>query len=115
MLSDPRGRARRAGAAGRAAGVRGRSQEESRRAQCVPLPARGHLHQAEEPRPGTHRLQLQAQHQGREERASLLRPVAPSRAQSELKRRLSTKKSKKKAHGSHSLSCFVTVTHGGKK
>lgn len=66
MISDPRGGARRAGATGRADRVRGRSEEAGGREERFPLPARRRLHQTEEPRPGTHRLQLQTQHQGKE-------------------------------------------------
>lgn len=64
VISDPRGGARRAGAAGRADGVRGSSEEAGRREERLPLPALCHLHQTEEPQPGTHHLQLQTQHQG---------------------------------------------------
>lgn len=64
MISGPSGGARRAGAARRADGVRGSSEETGRREECFPLPARRHLRQTEEPHPGTHCLQLQTQHQG---------------------------------------------------
>lgn len=66
MISDPRGGARRAGATGRPDRVRGRSEEAGGREERFPLPARRRLHQTEEPQPGTHRLQLQTQHQGKE-------------------------------------------------
>lgn len=64
IFSDPRGGARRAGEAGRADSVRGRPEEAGGREERFPLPARRGLHQAEESRAGTHRLQLQTEPQG---------------------------------------------------
>lgn len=72
VISGPRGGARWASAPGRADGVRGSSEEARGREEHFPLPARPHLHQAEEPEPRTHRLQLQTQHQGAQASADIV-------------------------------------------
>lgn len=42
----------------------GSSEETGGCEERLPLPTRARLHQAEESQPGTHRLQLQTEHQG---------------------------------------------------